>query len=75
MGHRTNLADELRSMAGDVEALEEDYDNLVAELEEDKNEIDKLRDELTELKKYLDWAESYYPDMLGQYTAICRVVG
>lgn len=75
MGHRTSLADELRNMAGDIEGLEEDYDNLVAELEEDKNEIDRLKDELNELQKYIDWAESFYPDMARQYQAICDVRG
>lgn len=72
---KTSLADGLRDIASDIEALEEDYDNLVAELEEDKNEIDRLKDQVSELQRYIDWAESYYPDMLGQYQAICTVRG
>lgn len=72
---KTSLADGLRDIASDIEGLEDDYDRLVNELEEDKNEIDRLTDQLNELQKYIDWAESYYPDMLGQYQAICTVRG
>lgn len=75
MVRKYSMADSLRDVASDIEGLEEDYDNLVAELEEDKNEIDRLTDQINELQKYIDWAESYYPDMSGQYKAICDVRG
>jgi peptidoglycan hydrolase CwlO-like protein len=69
------MAETLRDVASDIESLEEDYDTLVKELEEDKNEIDRLTDTIKELQSYIDWAESFYPDMAGQYKAICDVRG
>ena len=67
---RQGHADDLRSLADNIEGLEEDYDNLVAELEDSKNELDRLTDTIKELQGYIDWAESYYPDMAGQYKAL-----
>lgn len=72
---RQGHADDLRSLADNIEGLEEDYDNLVAELEDSKNELDRVNDTLKELQSYIDWAESFYPDMAGQYKAICDVRG
>jgi chromosome segregation ATPase len=67
---KKEIHQDLRSLADDIEGLEEDYDNLVAELEEDRNELDRLTDTIKELQGYIDWAESYYPDMAGQYKAL-----
>jgi chromosome segregation ATPase len=72
---KKEIHQDLRSLADDIEGLEEDYDRLVAELEEDKDEIDRLADTIIELNKYIAWAESFYPDMAGQYQAICNVRG
>lgn len=75
MPQNNTLADELRNMASSIEGLEDDYDRLVNELEEERVEIDLLKGRIDELHKYIDWAESFYPDMAGQYKAICDVRG
>lgn len=68
-------ADDLRNIASQIDGLEENYDNLSAELQEVEEELDRANDKITQLETYIAWAESYYPDMAGQYKAICDVRG
>jgi peptidoglycan hydrolase CwlO-like protein len=74
MAHQ-DYANDLRNIADQVEGLEESYDNLVAELQETDEELDRANDKIGELEKYIAWAESYYPEMVNQYAAICAVQG
>jgi peptidoglycan hydrolase CwlO-like protein len=68
-------ADDLRNIASQIDGLEENYDNITAELEDTEKELERVNDQLKELETYIAWAESYYPDMAGQYKAICDVRG
>lgn len=68
MGWGNDYAGDLQNIASQVAGLEQDYDNAIAELEEVQNELD-------ELKKYIEWAEKFYPEMANQYGAICAVRG
>ena len=70
-----DFAGDLRNIADQVTGLEESYDNLEAELLETEEELDRANDKITQLETYIAWAESYYPDMAGQYKAICDVRG
>jgi len=70
---RQGHADDLRSLADNIEGLEEDYDNLVAELEDSKNELDRLNEIIISHERYITWAESFYPDMAGQYQALMKL--
>ncbi len=70
-----DYAGDLRNIADQVEGMEESYDNLTAELQEVEEELDRANDKITQLELYITWAESYYPEMAGQYKAICDVRG
>jgi peptidoglycan hydrolase CwlO-like protein len=70
-----DFAGDLRNIADHIEGMEENYDNIKVEIQEVEEELDRANDKITQLETYIAWAESYYPDMAGQYKAICDVRG
>jgi len=45
------------------------------EIERLKEELDDLALQLKDCSDYIEWAESFYPEMVNQYGAIQRVRG
>lgn len=70
-----DYANDLRNIADQIEGLEESYDNLSAEAQEIQDELEKAEDKIVQLEMYIEWAQTFYPDMEGQYKAICDVRG
>jgi chromosome segregation ATPase len=70
-----DFAGDLRNIADHMEGMEENYDNITVEIQEVEEELNRANDKVAQLEAYITWAESYYPDMAGQYKAICDVRG
>jgi chromosome segregation ATPase len=75
MGYGQDYAGDLRSLADNIEGMEESYDNMVAELREVEEELERANDTIEQMQKYIDWAEAYYKNMKDEYAAICAVRG
>ena len=65
------------SLASDVETLEDNYEELKSEcrgLEESlievEGELEEATEELNELKKFKEWAELVYPEIVKDYGCV-----
>ena len=65
------------SLANDVEVLEDNYEELKGEcrsleesLTEVEGELEEVTDELNELKKFREWVELAYPEIVKDYGCV-----
>lgn len=69
------IADVEEELEGEIAELEKLRTLSDDEIERLKDEVKDLAEQLNYFEDYIEWAESFYPEMANQYGAINKVRG